>query len=379
MAASPSPGRVGDLPETIPLDTDGEGPAELEPKEIFWRDHQPWLQERGYMLRPRYRPDWKASWIVNKDLPVFRCEDSEVPIGAAVMDATRTSDGEFVMLKRIKRDAHPFEIPIAQFFSNEPWSTHPRNHCVPALEVLDVPDDEKSVVLVMPFLRQYNDPRFETVGEAVEFFRQILLGLQFMHQCHVAHRDCMTLNIMMDPKPTFPEMYHPVAHLYKRNYTPRSPKQYTRTARPTKYYLIDFGISRQYEPNHGPIKERAIVGGDKSLPEFQKSVEPCDPFPTDVYYIGNVIRRDFLGTSHGLEFMVPLVTDMVQDDPTARPTMDQVVERFDGILKCLPWWKLRARLVPQGENPTLGVFRSVKHLFRTVGYIALRRKALPAP
>lgn len=30
--------------------------------EVFWRDHQVWLAEQGYMLRPRYRPDWVPSW-----------------------------------------------------------------------------------------------------------------------------------------------------------------------------------------------------------------------------------------------------------------------------------------------------------------------------
>ena len=30
--------------------------------ETFWRDHQVWLAERGYMLRPRYKPDWQPSW-----------------------------------------------------------------------------------------------------------------------------------------------------------------------------------------------------------------------------------------------------------------------------------------------------------------------------
>ena len=34
----------------------------LLPPEIFWRDHQIWLAERGYMLRPRYRPGWTPSW-----------------------------------------------------------------------------------------------------------------------------------------------------------------------------------------------------------------------------------------------------------------------------------------------------------------------------
>lgn len=35
----------------------------LAKHEYFWRDRQPWLQERGYMLRPRYTPDWKPSWL----------------------------------------------------------------------------------------------------------------------------------------------------------------------------------------------------------------------------------------------------------------------------------------------------------------------------
>jgi hypothetical protein len=46
--------------------------------EVFWRDHQKWLQERGYMLRPRYMPDWKASWLSTKK-PYYTCEDSEIP------------------------------------------------------------------------------------------------------------------------------------------------------------------------------------------------------------------------------------------------------------------------------------------------------------
>lgn len=56
----------------------------------------------------------------------------------------------------------------------------------------------------MPLLRQFFDPKLETVGEAVEFFRQAFevclsfasmmcsqtqhQGLQFMHEHHVAHR-----------------------------------------------------------------------------------------------------------------------------------------------------------------------------------------------
>lgn len=34
------------------------------------------------------------------------------------------------------------------------------------------PQDPDIQIIVMPFLRPYNDPKFGTVGEAVEFFRQ---------------------------------------------------------------------------------------------------------------------------------------------------------------------------------------------------------------
>jgi hypothetical protein len=37
-------------------------PGALGRDEVFWRDHQSWLKESGYELRPRYQPDWKPSW-----------------------------------------------------------------------------------------------------------------------------------------------------------------------------------------------------------------------------------------------------------------------------------------------------------------------------
>ncbi len=133
----------------------------------------------------------------------------------------------------------------------------------------------------------------------------LLKGLQFMHQCHVAHR-YVHRNIITtpshlfqrlhepDPKPTFPNMFHPMSPHATRD-SKGFAKHYTRTARPTKYYLIDFGLSRKYNSKDGPIREEVILGGDTTVPEFQNHhYEPQDPFPTDIYYIGNMIREDFL-------------------------------------------------------------------------------------
>lgn len=89
------------------------------------------------------------------------------------MDATRISTDELVALKRVSKRNHPAEIPITQYFSSEPLASNPRNHCIPLYDVLDVPDVPDEAILVLPMLRPFNDPPMETVGEAVEFFRQI--------------------------------------------------------------------------------------------------------------------------------------------------------------------------------------------------------------
>jgi hypothetical protein len=68
--------------------------------------------------------------------------------------------------------------------------------------------------------------------------------------------------------------------------------------------------------------------------------------------------------------MKPLVYDMVQDDPTKRPTMDEVVARFEVIRKNLSSWKLRSRVVDRTDSFTGGVVRSVKHWKRRIRYIA---------
>ena len=88
------------------------------------------------------------------------------------MDAVRDSDGKDVMLKKILKSEHPFEVEIGRFLTSPPLSSDPRNHCCPTLDVLQDPYDDDMQLIVMPLLKRYNMPKFETIGEAVEFFRQ---------------------------------------------------------------------------------------------------------------------------------------------------------------------------------------------------------------
>lgn len=79
--------------------------------------------------------------------------------------------------------------------------------------------------------------------------------------------------------------------------------------------------------------------------------------------------------------MKPLVDDMVQNDPAKRPHIDEVVRRFDEIMRTLPSWKLRSRLVELGEakHPIVGTIRAIHHFFRTAAHVLRFRNPLPRP
>ncbi|KAH9937750.1 hypothetical protein B0H21DRAFT_758148 [Amylocystis lapponica] len=353
--------------------------GDLAPYEHFWRDNQQWLEAHGYMLPSRYKPDWVPSWQGTRT-PFFECDDGLPPDYDNVLDAVRVSDGKVVSLKRISKLNHPHEVEISQMFSSPDLADNPRNHCVPVYDALHLPD-ERTALLVLPLLRQYDDPPLETVGELIEFLRQVFQGLQFMHQQHVAHRDCMNLNIMMDPSALYPAMYHPRSTYLTRDLQDLA-KYLTRTERPTKYYLIDFGLSVKFDADDINPTALPIMGGDRTVPEFQgeESYDKVqNPFPTDIYYLGNLIREDFFEVYFGLDFLFPLVADMVQADPTKRPAIDDVVSRFDELRSKLSYWTLRARLVGREETALRRVLKNIRHAFRTAKFIIRRYPAIPTP
>ncbi|KAJ7680929.1 hypothetical protein DFH06DRAFT_1077918 [Mycena polygramma] len=375
------------------------GPGELAGLEFWWRDHQVWLEKCGYMLRPRYKPDWIPSWTADPTIR-YMCEDSIPLSGGETIDATRMEDGALVMLKVISKAEHPHEASIFQYFSSPELASDPRNRSIPLLDQLSPPDDEDKVIFVMKLMRIFDSPRFDTFGEVVEFFHQIFEGLQFMHHHRVAHRDCNSTNILMDGQHLFPGGTHPQFYVNKPDAFEKA-KHCTRTQRPVKYYFIDFGISCKFEPGED-TREYPIEGGDASVPEFEiyktmgdpSKVEKLDPFPTDIYYLGNLIRTEFIEVKsrrrqgfppmgirpkYGFGFMKSLVSDMVQDDPTKRPTIDEVVARFDKIQSSLSSWKLRSRIVKKGGFNPWHLGRVARHWLRRVEYIVTQVPAIPSP
>jgi hypothetical protein len=110
---------------------------------------------------------------------------------------------------------------------------------------------------------------------------------------------------MMDGS-MYPDGWHPCDDDQMRDDFCVPAKHFSRTERPPKYFFIDFGISRRYDPEDKAPQELPIRGGDKSVPEFQGHLgTPCNPFPTDIYYVGNLIRQGVMKVCESLLIYVP--------------------------------------------------------------------------
>ncbi|TFY52688.1 hypothetical protein EVG20_g10445, partial [Dentipellis fragilis] len=294
--------------------------------EKWWRDHYGFLSERGYTLRQRLHPEWTPPWR-RTERSWKKYEDGQA-YDVGVMDAIRKSDGSFVALKKLQivgGKSTVEEIEINRYLSSEPLASNPRNRCATAIEIFEVPDEKNIYILVMPLLRPIDNPLFDTFGEAVAFFTQIF-----------------------------------------------------------EYYFIDYGLSEHYHPGRvqpwtWPPLELPVHGGDKSVPEHQgeKYDVLCDPFPADIYLLGNLIRESFIEKYHGFGFTEELVADMVQDDPSQRPDINEVVSRFAKIRASLSSWKLRSRTIRRKEWKVVTLWRFPPHLVRTIRCIVTRTPAIP--
>ncbi|KLO08592.1 hypothetical protein SCHPADRAFT_908516 [Schizopora paradoxa] len=340
----------------------------LEPWEIEWRDRFERLKAKGYILRPRFRPGWQPSWLRSgiTGYERFRYEDFLDHEIANAIDATRSKDNSIVMIKRVPEGDDGTEFEIAKFFTT---LRDPRNHCVPILDSFEIEGDE-AIYMVMPLLRDFNDPPFYAVKDVVDFVHQTLEGTKFMHNRLVAHRDLARFNIMMDGTPLYPKGFHP-----SRKFRSPSAQRFVRGryrlhAPPVVYYFVDFGLSTKYEGD-GPYRAWGIDGQDRDAPELQELGRGFyDPFALDIFTLGNVYKKYLLDKYANLKFLRPLVEIMTRKNPTDRPTINEAMFLFEPIYQNRTRPKFRKRLHPFHEDRTTRCFRDSVAAYRDMGHMS---------
>ena len=140
--------------------------------------------------------------------------------------------------------------------------------------------------------------------------------------------------------------------------------------------------------------DEPLCGSDKSAPEHRLG-RLCNPFHTDINYLGNLIRERFLKVIrrllfldgrvtyailqlyNGFEFIVGLVDAMTDENPAERPTIEEVISRFSRIRDSLSGFKLRSLITSKEDRSLSTKIRYMRQVVRTVGYIIWQKAAIP--
>ncbi|KAF9481586.1 hypothetical protein BDN70DRAFT_517706 [Pholiota conissans] len=85
------------------------------------------------------------------------------------IDATRNKDNKPKILKILKHDAD-------SYLCSPELATDPSNNCVHIDEILPISGHDECEILVMPFLVLFNFPRFDTLGEIMDFCREVFVA-----------------------------------------------------------------------------------------------------------------------------------------------------------------------------------------------------------
>ncbi|RDB24657.1 hypothetical protein Hypma_008222 [Hypsizygus marmoreus] len=362
MASQASLGQMDEKDEPISLaPSTGANPSSasrprlcetLSTQESKWRDRYSFFLERGFQLRPRYRPGWTPSWFGTK-LAHWQCEDSIQPFYPLLLDAKCIRDGKAVCIKMITRKSE--EIEIARYLTPTELPDS-KNHSVPILDSFHDPTSPDLDYIVMPLLRAFNNPEFLFIGEIVDFVTQLLEGTEFMHRKLVAHADLTGVNIMMDALPIFPRGWHFVHSSFAPNgkeiLKPRARIDY-----PVRYYIIDYDCSLRFHPGQSPII-RGLGGRDNDPPELLGR-EPFDHFKLDVFTLGNVFLKECRQKFLGLEFLDNLIQLMMIRDFHQRPTSLVVLQNWYKIKASLNVGMARWRLRKPDEGVGDRVFHTV--------------------
>ncbi|KAI0252054.1 hypothetical protein BJV78DRAFT_387816 [Lactifluus subvellereus] len=275
-------------------------PPEIRLVKRWWENGYQKIKDKGYRFDKCLTPA-SASTGKQGSAPQSRRSFNEITKSGIIVSALahREQDGFPILLTWLPPDSSP-KYP----------GSDPRNHCTPSFGVFVLENNLGShKIAVTPFLHPFDKFRFKTYLDFLDFFAEICEGIQFMHGRKMAYRACTATNIVW----TDPPLVHPVDG----------------TQHPHRYYLFDTGFScpEDSEMTNHP-------GGRNGSAHEHDLGDPCNPFQTDIYCTGILVREKFINKFHGLKDMhnlVKLVDEMTHVNPPDRPCIERVVNKLHPI------------------------------------------------
>ncbi|KAJ7589481.1 kinase-like domain-containing protein [Mycena floridula] len=319
--------------------------------DFIWVDLQFNLKALGYELRPRFQPVWQPSWLPGGKLagnPWSECEDSLTLCSYwGALDALRIKDGRKVVLK-IALD-NTAELELSNYFSKPPIRDDPRNHCIQVLDIITLPG-RRFKIMVLPFLTHCDSPRMHCMREVIDFIRQMLEGLEFMHQHNIAHGDISPLNIMMEGSKVVPSGSHfssPHRYALESGLLVWHKTKHRCRVGPVRYSFIDLGFSRRYSEEEQAQELNWVEQAKMS----EVVGVPSNPFKSDIMRLGSVFKNMFSSGYRDLNDFNELFDKMSAKKPADRPTAAEAVLLFDEIVSLTPKTRLKGLVRPWYWRP----------------------------
>jgi len=123
----------------------------------------------------------------------------------------------------------------------------------------------------MQGLSEYNDPPFLTVAHYIDFFRQVLEGLSFLHEHRISGLNCSDPSSYMVDLSSAPRTLAPLRDDVNFVATPR----FDRYAYPVRYYLVNFTKATRISTASTYSSYPMSAGRVPTPSEFKKDVQEC--------------------------------------------------------------------------------------------------------
>ncbi|RPD66228.1 kinase-like protein [Lentinus tigrinus ALCF2SS1-7] len=279
----------------------------------YWCAYRSIIEARGFRLdtcrdvKQWYHDYWavEASQgrTVIRDLPGYLracrgqdendlCQDAGLP--DRLFRGTQCSTGVKVVIKAVHLSSREYDV--IRYLSSPALRTHPMNHCIPVLDLIEVPQEKLAFIVMEEWSAQLATNTPCSLVCFLNALRQCIEHIAFMHAHHIAHLDVSIRNVLTD---------------YFGHYA-----------------FVDYELSSRYDAIPNP---RIRCPRRTEVPPELERGEASDPYKVDVYGLGVLMLCALKLSDHDIPELYPLIRQMLHDQFEQRPAALQALAMFNTI------------------------------------------------
>lgn len=281
-----------------------------------WNNYRNILQRRGFRLdtcrdvKQFYLRYWEnlvsQGHDIPKDWPGYiracngkddddLCKDAGLPEN--LFRGTSCINNCPVVVKAVHSRSREYDV--VRYLSTPPVRNHPMNHCIPVLDLIEVPDDNMVFIVMEEWSPHLITDTPYTLRCFLATLRQHLEHVAFMHSQNIAHLDIALRNILTDNN--------------------------------SRYACIDFEMSRRFDTANPRLRD---YRGSECPPETECG-EWSDPYKIDVWASGMLIVRASKLTGYPIPELCSVATPMLREDPKYRCTAREALLAFNAMVRTI--------------------------------------------